>query len=79
MPSEYKSKKLKKVLKKLENSKGIEIIEGGNHTCIKAIHNGNKFPIPCRHPKVSYFIIRKFQKWLINNRIIKAKEIKKYF
>ena len=59
-----------RVLKWLQNHKGVEIVQGGRHNIkVKCIHTGETYPIASSHPTVNKHIVQDFQKWLVKNEV----------
>ncbi|MEK7618185.1 MAG: hypothetical protein AAB410_03485 [Patescibacteria group bacterium] len=73
-----KSKRFKKVLKWLENHKGILLKKAGNHILkATAIHNGKAYPLPASHNEINKHIVKDFGEWLVENTICSKEEYDK--
>lgn len=73
-----KQKQIKKFLKWLENNKGVEVDEGGNHTTITIIHNGKKILAPARHSFVNKHLVKDMIKKLVAYEVCTKEECDEY-
>jgi len=71
---DVKRRKILQLLKWLENSRGVEVIDGHRHPKVKIISNNEVFPVPCRHGVVNKYIVKKFCDWLVKYKICSKKE-----
>lgn len=73
--TDVKNKKMKNLLKKLQNQTDIEIFQGGRHnTKVSCIHTGESYPIPNSHRYINKHIVKDFMKWLVRNEVCTKKE-----
>jgi hypothetical protein len=72
---DVKSSRFLRMLKRLENRKGIFVKSGGKHCVrVECIHNSQAYPIPANHPTINKHIVKDFQEWLEKNDICGKEE-----
>lgn len=69
------SRQLRRLLKWLADSKGVDVVAGGTHpikvTCRK---NNESYPLPMSHRMVNRHIVKDFMEWLERNGICTKEE-----
>jgi len=64
-----KAKRFTKILYKLKNKFGVELVRGGKHIKVTCIETNESYPIPCSHNIVNVHIIKDFVRWLEKNDV----------
>ncbi|TSC66040.1 MAG: hypothetical protein G01um101477_246 [Candidatus Doudnabacteria bacterium Gr01-1014_77] len=74
---DVKRRRMKRLLKWLKTTKGVEVKQGGNHTILRCIQNGAAIPVPSSHSVVNKHIVKDVMEWCIKNGICTREEFDK--